>query len=445
MGKVGPAESPPSLPFERGVATRHFRRLYWAWTISLLGDGVRTLALPLYVALETGSPLDASAITLAEVLPWLLTALPAGAIVDRVRPRQVVIVAHLLRAVLTVGLVVAIATDNDPVLLLCAFAFALTVAETFAYPASQVLMVELAGPDELKEANSKFYTVHTIGLNLAGPLAAGALLALSPALAFAVDGLSFVVAAAFVAGIPNVAPKVTGGKVRLSRLTTEIGEGVRLLARIGGLRALVGVVAVAAIASAAVNALTPLYAVKELEMRAEVVASLFIVSALGTLFASRAVVPVAKKWSEGIVLAASLAIAALGMALLGAFQYVITAWVATALIGIGIGGFNVLAAARRQRLTPPAAMGRVSGAYRMLAWGLMPLGAALAGPLAVVTSLGLVFVIAGTFILTAIAALARALLRTDVQLPTPRVATTDETDPATPSPPQSRLTGRAES
>jgi MFS family permease len=412
MGEVGPAERPPPSPFERGVTTRHFRRLYWAWAISLLGDGVRTLALPLYVAIQTRSPLAASAVTFAEVLPWLLTALPAGAIVDRARPRQVVMIAHVLRAVFTAGLVVALATDNATVPVICLFAFALTVAETFAYPASQVLMVELAGPDQLHEANSKFYTVHTIGLNLAGPLAAGALLTVSPELAFAVDGLSFVVAAALIAGIPNVAPKVTAGKVRPGKLAHEIGEGVRLLGRIGGLRALVGVVAAATVAIAAVNALTALYAVEILKMRPEVVSTLFIVSALGTLFASRAVVPVAKKWPEGAVLASSLAIAALGMALLGAFPYVLTAWVATALIGLGIGGFNVLAAARRQRLTPSEAMGRVSGAYRMLAWGLMPLGAGLAGPLAVATSLGWVFVIAGGFVLAALALLARPLMRT---------------------------------
>jgi MFS family permease len=130
------------------------------------------------------------------------------------------------------------------------------------------------------------------------------------------------------------------------------------------------------------------------------------------IVAARLVVPIARRWSDGPVLVSSMAVAAVGMTLLGALHYMATAWAATALIGIGIGGFNVLAAARRLRLTPPEAMGRVSGAYRMLAWGLMPLGAGLAGPLAVATSIGSVFVIAGGLVLILLTALTRPLLRT---------------------------------
>src|SRR5215212_1185439 len=118
---VGASTGPP-----RGVRTPAFRRLWWSWTVSLLGDGVRGLALPLFVAIKTGSPLAASAVT---------------------------------------------------------------AAETFAYSASQALMVGLAGPDQLSEANAKFYTVHTIGLHLAGPLAAGALYTIGPAWAFGLDGV----------------------------------------------------------------------------------------------------------------------------------------------------------------------------------------------------------------------------------------------------------------
>jgi mannose/fructose/N-acetylgalactosamine-specific phosphotransferase system component IIC len=72
----------------------------------------------------------------------------------------------------------------------------------------------------------------------------------------------------------------------------------------------------------------------------------------------------------------------------------------------------VLSATRRQRLTPGAMMGRVTSAYRMLAWGLMPLGAALAGPLAKGTSLATVFVVVGTVVVLTAVTLARPLVRT---------------------------------
>jgi len=403
-----------------GVRSPAFRRLWWSWTVSLLGDGVRGLALPLYVAVKTHSALAASAVTAAEVLPWLLFALPAGALVDRARPAVVLAVAHAFRAAVTAGVVLAIVYDFATVPVLCAFAFVLTVAETFAYSATQALMVSFAGPDQLSEANAKFYTVHTVGLQLAGPLAAGALFTIGPAWAFALAGLTFAIAGVLVAGLPSVRPAPAPATVQQStarRLSSEIRDGVGLLFRTHGLRVLVAMVAAATLAISAVNALTALYAIQRLEMPAGLVSTLLVVGALGALLGTRLAVPAARRWSEGNVMVASMVVMAAGMILFGAFPLVPTAMAANAVLGAGIGAWNVLAAARRQRLTPGNAMGRISGAYRMLAWGLMPVGAGLAGPLAVATSLGAVFMIVGGFLLVMLAVLTRPLLRTGLPVP----------------------------
>jgi MFS family permease len=433
---TGSTADPP-----QGVHTPAFRRLWWSWTVSLLGDGVRGLALPLYVAVQTRSPLAASAVVAAEVLPWLLFALPAGAIVDRARPAVVVATAHAFRAVVTAGVVLAIVYEFATVPVLCVFAFVLTVAETFAYSASQSLMVSLAGPNQLNEANAKFYTVHTIGLNLAGPLAAGLLFTIGPAWAFTLDGLTFVIAAVLVMGLPSVKPvPATQEPGKTRRLTSEIREGVLLLIRIHGLRVLVGMIAAATLAISAVNALTALYAIERLKMPPGWVASLLVVGALGALLGTRLAVPAARRWPEGNVMVVSMALMAVGMILFGAFPLVPTALAANVMLGIGIGGWNVLAAARRQRLTPKNAMGRISGAYRMLAWGLMPVGAGLAGPLAVATSLGAVFMIVEGFLLVVLAVLARALLRTGLPVPAQRAGSPGEprVAPQSPSPSSSQ-------
>jgi hypothetical protein len=108
------------------------------------------------------------------------------------------------------------------------------------------------------------------------------------------------------------------------------------------------------------------------------------------------------------------ALSLLGVAFVavGAVPVAGSVWVAYLLVGVGAGGWNVLSATRRQRLTPSAMMGRVTSAYRMLAWGLMPLGAALAGPLAKVTSLATVFVVVGGIVVAVAIAAARPLART---------------------------------
>jgi len=425
MAEVDDAGGSASTGHAQGVRTPAFRRLWWSWTISLLGDGVRGLALPLYVIIETRSALATSAVAAAEVLPWLLCALPAGAVVDRSNPRLVVTIAHTFRAVATGGLVACIVTDNAPLAVLCAFAFTLTVAETFAYSASQALMVSLAGPDELNEANAKFYTVHTIGLNLAGPLAAGALFALGPAWAFTLDGLTFVVAAILVSRLPSIAPAAHDPK-RVRKLRGDVREGIQLLFRTRGLRILVLMIATSTLAISAVNTLTPFFAVQRLHMAPVFVSTLLVAGALGSLLGAQLAARVARQWPEGRVLVVSILVFAGGMIALGAFPFAVAALTANALIGVGVGAFNVIAAARRQRLTPAAAMGRISGAYRMVAWGLMPLGAGLAGPLAVITSLSAVFVIAGALVLVALTLLGRPLLRANATVPAPRDGSTGQ-------------------
>jgi hypothetical protein len=96
----------------------------------------------------------------------------------------------------------------------------------------------------------------------------------------------------------------------------------------------------------------------------------------------------------------------------GAIPSAVSVWVAYLLVGVGAGAWNVLSATRRQRLTPGPLMGRVTSAYRMLAWGLMPLGAALAGPLAKATSLAAVFMVVGGVVVAVAVVSARPLVRT---------------------------------
>ncbi|NUT99674.1 MAG: MFS transporter, partial [Saccharothrix sp.] len=238
----------------QGVRTPAFRLLTGAWTTSLVGDGVRTVALPLYTAVSTRSPLAASAVAVSVVLPWLVVALPAGVLVDRWRPRLVVAVAHAFRALVTGLLAWAVFTDGAGVAVLCALGFLLTGAETFADSASQVLLVELAGPADLEAANSRFVTVETVGMDLVGPLAASLLFWWHPAACFALDALTFVVAAVLVVRVPEVARHGRAGTLR-----GQFTEGVAYLFRDPGLRVLVLAVGISAVCAAAVNAMLALY------------------------------------------------------------------------------------------------------------------------------------------------------------------------------------------
>jgi hypothetical protein len=67
------------------------------------------------------------------------------------------------------------------------------------------------------------------------------------------------------------------------------------------------------------------------------------------------------------------------MFVLGLVPTVLVAWFAFAAMGLAGGTWNVLSAARRQRRTPHAMVGRVSSAFRVVAWGVIPIGAMLGG------------------------------------------------------------------
>ena len=391
----------------KGVRGRGFRLLTSAWAVSLVGDGVRIVALPLFAAASTHSPLAVSAVAVASTLPWLLVALPAGAFVDRWRPRTVVVVAHWLRAGVTGMLALAVHTGHAGVLVLCATAFVLTSAETFADSASQVLLVELAGRGELEAANSRFVAVETIGMDLAGPLAVVLLFWWAPAACFALDAATFVVAGLLVSRVPDVAPERSGGD--LAR-PARPGRAVPLCTH-PGLRSLVVAVAITAVCAAAANAMLALYSIQVLHLAEPVVPLLVVCMAAGALLGAWLSPKLAARWGAGPVMVGFLALLGAAFAVFGLVPLLGVAVGACVLFGVASAGWNVLSATRRQRLTPGPMMGRVTSAYRVLAWGLSPVGAGLAGPLAVSTSLGAVYVVAGTIVgLTAIM-LARPLAR----------------------------------
>ena len=78
-----------------------FSRLVLAWAGSLTGDGLRVIALPLLAVSVNPSAASVALVAVASTLPWLLVAIPAGALVDRLDPAKVMATAHLVRALLT--------------------------------------------------------------------------------------------------------------------------------------------------------------------------------------------------------------------------------------------------------------------------------------------------------------------------------------------------------
>ena len=101
--------------------------------------------------------------------------------------------------------------------------FGLTAAETFADSAAQSLLVRMVPSPQLERANARFVGFENLGLDLIGPLAAGALFVCGHWLPFALAGAIFLAAAAFVMTL-------TGHRDRLTDVGRSPGAASRAVA-----------------------------------------------------------------------------------------------------------------------------------------------------------------------------------------------------------------------
>jgi MFS family permease len=513
---------PVAGPYDRLPAV--FRRLLVAWAGSLTGDGLRVIALPLLAASIDPSAAAVAVVAVAATLPWLLVAIPAGALVDRLDPAKVMATAHIARAVATIVLTVLVLAGSVSIAELAVFGFVITSAETFADGSAQSLVVKLVPSPLLERANARFVTVETVALDMAGPLAAGVLFSLSSWLPFAVSAVCFLVAAVTVATIrmpargpatatssvefvpPEVAPPgvvlpsaslgeprspdaepgdaapsdrssheagsaeavspgavspdavspddvspqamsgetsgpgaaardprsmagppaetagsaaadpVTGlgtgdasGHGRPPSASEPVGgrkdgalfqikQGLHRLVTDPVLRVLVITVAIMVIANAATDAVLVLYGTQTLGMSEAAYPLLLVAYSIGTLIAAALVARSNSRLRGGQTMMMALFGISATMLVLGLFPVVGVALAAYAVMGLAGGTWNVLSATRRQRRTPRTMIARVSSAFRVVAWGVMPVGAALGGVVGERWGVTAVFVLAGAVI-----------------------------------------------
>jgi MFS family permease len=205
-----------------------FARLWTANAISNLGDGAAGVAAPLLVASLTDSPALVAGAVFVQQLPWLLFSLPAGAYVDRLERRRLLVGVNLARGALLAGLAVMVwgGVATIPVLYLAFLLFG--TAETIADSTSVALLPSIVPPDGLARANARLLGTYLVGNQLIAPPFGAWLFVVAPALPFALDAASFLAAALLVAPLLWRHPPAPQA-VRRRTLRAEIGEGLRWL------------------------------------------------------------------------------------------------------------------------------------------------------------------------------------------------------------------------
>lgn len=347
---------------------------------SNLADGVFQVTLPLVALGVTRDPGAFAAVTFVGRLPWLLFALPAGALADRLDRRRTMTLVNLARALLISSLAALVLSDNEGLWALYVVAFALGVGETLFDTAAQSILPNVVhGRDALARANGRLYAVEMSANQFVGPPLGGLIVAISAGLALSGSAAAYVLAALALTTLRGDFRPVRAGPP--TRLRTDIAEGLRYLGRHRVLRTMAVCVGLSNLAYVSAWSVLPLYAVEPGPMGLSEAGFGFLLAsvAFGSLAATPVTAPLQRRLGATRSLVLALVVFPLGV---GVPALTSTGWLVAA--GFFCSGavntvWNVITVSLRQHLVPDHLLGRVNAGYRLVAWGTMPIGAGLAG------------------------------------------------------------------
>ncbi|MFI9155346.1 MFS transporter [Streptomyces sp. NPDC053367] len=360
---------------------RDFRTLFTATTLSQLGADVGYVAVPLVaVAALDASPGQVGALAALSTLAFLLVGLPAGAWVDRMHHRRVLIGADLARAVLGASVPIAWWLDALTLGQLYAVVLLTGCATVFFDVGSQSTLPQLVDREALVGANAAVVSLQAAS-NIAGRGAGGGLVQLLTApVAVLFSSLAYLASALRLTaiGARQKLPARAGGP----RLRAQIAEGLRHVLGDPELRALALAAALTNFGAQMVNTMLPLLFVRELGLSAGALGLFWAVGGLGVLLGARCARPLAARLGHGRTLVLSgvlLAPAALLVPLVGGGPWLWPAGLGWVLTMAKIGTANVLGVSLRQRMTPDPLLGRMNATFRFMLTGAVAVGSAVAG------------------------------------------------------------------
>jgi MFS family permease len=387
MAAVNDAELDPSRPppRRRGGLWHHldFRRLWIGETVSQFGTMISQLALPLVAILVVHAPtFEVGLLTAFETAAFLVVGLPAGAWVDRMRFRRVLIVNDLIRAAMLGSIPLAQLLGILTIGQLYVVALVTGVSTVFFDVAYQSYLPQLVDRKLLVEGNAKLQASESVS-QIAGPSIGGLLIqALTAPYAVLIDAVSFLWSAGWVAAIKARPARPERKPDR--QLHREIGEGLRFVLGNRMLRAIAMCTGSANLFSSMAVAVFYVLLARELHVSPGIIGLIMSTSAIGGLAGSLLASRFAARIGQGPAIWISAAAT-------GPFCFVAPfvhrdwtlALLAVAQIGMwmGVVVYNITQVSFRQGLCPPELLGRMNATMRFLVWGTMPLGAVIGGAL----------------------------------------------------------------
>ncbi|MBE1581025.1 MFS transporter [Amycolatopsis roodepoortensis] len=364
----------------RGRGDRRLRWLLASSAASNLGDGIGKVAFPLLAVTLTRDPLLIAGLSATQFLPWLLFALPAGALLDRVDRRRAMILANGVRAVVVGGTAALVAAGGVTIWLVYAAALLIGFAEVVADSAANVLIPAVVGEGSLDSANSKLQACEIVGQTFLGGPVGSATFALFATFPFLLNSVGFAIAAAVLIGLAgSYRPRATGDAP--TNLRAGLAEGFRWLKHSRLVLRLVVVAGLISLVSELAQAQLVLYAIEYLRLSEAAFGLFAFVGGIGGLLGAAAAPRLVKATSRRAVLVGGTACCGAAFTGMGLTGSPVAGAALFGLFAAAVVAVNIVLGTARHTLVPGELLGRVLGVWRTVVWGAIPIGALLGGVL----------------------------------------------------------------
>ena len=366
-----------------------FQRFVAASGMTNLADGVAVVAWGWAGSLLTRYALLIALVPVALRLPWFLFALPAGVVTDRVNRRRLILAMDGVRAVafalaavaMWAALPLAVApmqgvSDAGLYAMILIAGLVVGGAEVFRDNAAQTMLPAMVPVAELERANGRLWSVELLANSLIGPALGAFLIAIALPLPFALNAVAYGAAVLLVAQVVgNFRPAQTANR----DWRREVAEGFAFLKAAPLLRTLAWTTGFWNLFHQMTLIALVLHVQENLGLGAQVYGLVLAGGAVGGILGSLAGPQIARTLGPARTTQVMLATSAPAFAALALAPGAVTLGIVFAVFEFAGLVWNIVSVSTRQRMIPDAMLGRVNSLYRLLAWGMMPVGLLLSG------------------------------------------------------------------
>lgn len=363
-----------------------FLRFWGGQTFSAFGEQFGQLAIPIVaVTILHATEFEVGLLNAVETLAFLVIGLPAGAWIDRMIKRRVMLTVDLGRAILLGLLPILWFVGALQFWQLIVIGTAVGVGSVFFDVSYQSFIPKLAPSDRIADANGKLETTMQVA-RIAGPAVGGGLLAIVAApVLLLVTAATYLLSFGAIASLQDRETKAARETRR--SLVVEIREGMAWVIHQPLLVRIVASVSIGNLFGTILMTMLPVLALRTLGIPPSIYGVIFAIGGIGGVLGGVLTSALSRILGEGRVI--PVAAVVLGIALLitasaGVFTSIsiVLLIVGDFVFGFAVLVFNITSVSYRQRICPPELLGRMNASVRFVVWGVIPIGSICSGLLA---------------------------------------------------------------